>query len=214
MLIRSLLSVLVLVGACAGAGDASADRSGRPFCMFSKHGWTNKVPKNGYVEYITRRATGSDRSGIPQVIERIKQALRIQAQFDVFIAKDENNAFAAVANGRKILVVDVEFLEWINSRAHTEWGAIQVVAHEVGHHIAGFTHESHRNELNADYWSGYVLQHLGSARDASIAAIMAVGTDGDTPSHPNKMRRAEMIEAGWDDARNGQIDYTHCDGCE
>jgi hypothetical protein len=183
----------------------------RPFCRFSlQGGWGDDGP----TEYITRRArTLNDPSGVPQVVEQIKRMLSITASFDIYIAEEEDNAFATVANGRKILVVDVGFLEKLNAIAGTEWGAISVIAHEVGHHIAGFAADKHRSELNADYWSGQSLQRLGSAKAAATSAIRAWGSDVDTASHPNKMRRAATIERGWDDAAEGRIDYAFCDDC-
>jgi hypothetical protein len=150
---------------------------------------------------------------VPQIVEQIKRTLAIRASFDVYIAEQEDNAFAAVANGRKILVVDVGFLEKLNRRSRTEWGAIQVIAHEVGHHIAGFSANRHRSELNADYWSGQSLQRLGAAKAAATSAILTVGTEMDTSSHPNKHRRAATIGRGWDDAAQDKIDYAFCDDC-
>jgi len=190
--------------------DANVANAAKPFCMYSlQNGWSDKGP----FEYVTHRAGPNDRSGIPEVVKRIMQALRFRADFEVYIAEAENNAFAAVASGKKILVVDVDFLESINRQTRTDWGAIQVVAHEIGHHIAGFSRGSHENELNADYWSGLALRRLGAAKGAATQAILAIGGDVDSPSHPNKHRRARMIENGWDDDSRGRIDYTHCDGC-
>jgi hypothetical protein len=164
-------------------------------------------------EYITRRAGPEDRSGVPQVVARIRQALRFDVNFDILIAEDEDNAFATVANGRKILVVDVDFLEQLNGVARTQWAAIQVIAHEVGHHIAGFLPEHHRSELSADYWSGQSLQRLGATQAAAARAILTVGTEVDTPTHPNKYARRDAIARGWQDAARGRIDYSFCAAC-
>lgn len=188
-----------------------ADSSARPFCRFSvREGWSNSGPQ----EYITRQSKPDDPSGVPQVIHSVEHALSITAPIDVLIARDEDNAFATIAGGRKIIVADVGFLQKVNQFAHTQWGAIQVLSHELGHHIAGFGMDSHRNELNADYWSGQALQRLGSARNAATAAILAVGSETDTPSHPNKYRRAQIIAQGWDDAGRGHIDYSFCMSCK
>lgn len=182
----------------------------RPFCRFSlDNGWSDEGPE----EYITRRAKKNDSSGVPQVVNQIKTALSIRVNFDVFIAEDEDNAMATVANGQKILIVDVGFLEKLNRITHTRWSAIQVIAHEVGHHIAGFSSNRHQSELNADYWSGQSLQRLGSAKSAATSAILTIGTEKDTSSHPNKYLRASTIERGWEDASKGIIDYSFCINC-
>lgn len=183
----------------------------RPFCGFSlRAGWKGSGP----AEYITHRAGPGDPSGIPQVVTRIKSSLSINSAIDILIAEDEDNAFATVAGGRKIIVIDVGFLENLNQVTGTEWSAISVIAHEIGHHIAGFIQDSHRGELNADYWSGQCLQRLGSSREAATACILRYGTDYDTDSHPNKRTRAATIDRGWNDASQDHIDYSFCTECE
>jgi hypothetical protein len=191
--------------------DVGATASTQPFCRFSlRDGWTNTGPE----EYITHRAGPKDKSGVPQVVNRIRQELTITPTLEVLIAEQEDNAFATVAGGKKLLIVDVGFLEKVDKVSGTQWAAIQVIAHEVGHHIAGFGPEPHKSELNADYWSGQALQRLGAALRASTAAILAVGTDFDTASHPKKTTRAKVIEKGWNDSKNGVIDYSFCLSCE
>jgi len=188
-----------------------ADAKPRPFCGYSlSKGWFGKPGST----YVTRQAGPSDASGIPQVIARIYKVLDIAPDIDVYLAEKEDNAFATVAGGKKIIVVDVGFVEEVNRRAKTKWGAIHVIAHELGHHIAGFSSDRHRGELNADYWSGQVLQRLGAARQAATMGILAVGTTADTSTHPGKHKRATIIEQGWDDAKAGKIDYSFCDGCK
>lgn len=208
---RELVQSLAL-GLFGVSNPSPAAGSTRPFCMYSlKRGWSADGPDVN--EYITRQAGAKDRSGVPQVVSRIKTALSFTTPFDILIAEHEDNAFATVANGRKLLVVDVDFLDNINRVAGTQWAAIQVIAHEVGHHIAGFLADRHRSELNADYWSGQSLQRLGSSLSSATRAILTVGTERDTSSHPNKYRRKEAIAQGWNDASAGSIDYSYCSGC-
>lgn len=190
--------------------DKNAHATTLPICSFSlQEGWGAKASAG----YVTRRAKANDSSGIPQVVQKIKSKLSINAPIDIYLAEQENNAYAAVANGRKILVFDVDFLEKLDRMARTRWSAIQVIAHEVGHHIAGFNANRHRSELNADYWSGQSLQRLGAAKEAATSAILTVGTEIDTSTHPNKRKRAATIARGWDDAARDYIDYSFCDDC-
>lgn len=185
--------------------------STRPFCSYSlRRGWGDTGPQ----EYITREARrNNDPSGVPQVVDGIMKSLSFNVDFGVFLAEGEDNAFATVAGGRKILVVDVDFVDRLNRMVGTQWAAISVIAHEVGHHIAGFSADRHRSELNADYWSGQALMRLGSSRQSAMKAILTVGTDQDTDTHPNKRTRAATISRGWEDAGSGRVDYTFCDNC-
>lgn len=205
-----LQGLLGLAAAVGPAGACLANNHRRlPFCSFSlRYGWSAERR-----EYVTRRASPNDRSGVPQIVRRIREELSITPDFTILITEQEDNAFATVANGQKILGIDVDFLANLNRQVGTQWAAIQVIAHEVGHYIAGFGSDSHRSELNADYWSGQALSRLGSSRDAATAAILTVGSDVDTSSHPNKRLRASIIGRGWDDARGERIDRSFCISC-
>lgn len=207
---RGFCSCVGLAGLGAlGLAHLTRHRMARPFCRFSlRDGWNTIEP----TEYVVRKAGPRDQSGVPEVVDRIGGALRIAPEFDIYIAADEDNAFATVANGRKILVIDVGFLEKLNRVAGTEWAAISVIAHEIGHHVDGFS-GGPEGELRADYWSGQSLQRLGAARDASTRAILTFGTDFDTSSHPSKHRRAAIIVRGWEDAASGKIDRSFCVEC-
>lgn len=167
--------------------------------------------------YTVRQAGAGDKSGIYDVLEEIKKSININTPFDVFITADENNAFATIGkNGKRIILADHMFLVKLNKDAGTKWGAISILSHEVGHHIAGFSRRSTQleGELDADYWSGYALQKLGASKNASIKAIMKYGTEQDTESHPNKYSRASVIQEGWEDAKKGTFDTDRCESCE
>lgn len=213
----------ILYSLCRGMGAlllalllvpwAHAESTQRPFCRFSldDREWSNTGPQ----EYIARRANPrNDASGVPQVVREINRSLSIAPDFDIVILEGDDNAFATVASGRRILAIDVGFLDRLNREVGTEWGAISVIAHEVGHHIDGLSQGNPlRRELNADYWSGQVLQRLGSSARAAISTILEIGTDDDTDTHPSKWARAEKIKQGWTDASEGRIDYSHCMNC-
>ncbi len=185
-----------------------------PFCGFND--------RSGYFGYKSMelkgiKASSGHKSGIPDVVSEIVKQFDINVDIEIYITNDENNCYATIGKGgTKLLIADYNFLVSVNKKSKTEWAAISVLAHEIGHHIAGFNwHENQiDNELDADYWSGFVLKKLGSSRNAAIKCIMYYGTDTDTDSHPNKHTRAKMIQNGWDDAEKGEIDYSHCEDCE
>lgn len=195
---------------CAGAAFAAglsgnvrvgAARSARVYCRYSvAEGWSHSPPARPYT--VLRVAGPDDPSGLPQAILRIRQALAFSDAFEIRIAQGQNNASTTMENGRRIITADVGFLLNVNRWAATRWAAIQVLAHEVGHHLAR-SDEPHRAELEADYWSGRTLRLLGSGREAARASILAIGTDHDTSTHPNKFSRARVIERGWDDSSDG-----------
>lgn len=160
---------------------------------------------------IVRQAEVNDKSGIYEVIEGINKAIGISTSFNVFITTDDDNARAGVdKNGDRFILADHMFLVQVNKDSGTKWGAVSILAHEVGHHVAGLG----SGELDADYWSGYALQKLGASKNASSKAILTYGTEEDTESHPNKYSRKSAIEEGWNDAENGTFDSDRCQSCE
>ena len=189
---------------------------GRPlYCGFDPRSGFH-IREGGY-EYIVREGKIGDSSGIPDVIDEILNTLDISdVEIFVYIADQENNCFASVADGKRMIVADHRFLNEVNRESGTQWGAISILAHEVGNHIAGFGGNSNRlnDELDADYWSGVVLQKLGASKEASVACIMRYGSTNNSASHPNKYSRSNTIRAGWDDARKGNLDLSRCEGCD
>lgn len=213
--IIAILPFLVLPAFMVFVVKANTTQKRRAFCGFSlKDGYYYQSKQ---LEFITRVAKPDDRSGIPQVVEKIEQQIGFKVGITVYISKQEDNCFATIGeNGKRILIADHLFLNRVNKVSGTQWAAISIIAHEIGHHIAGFNRHPSQldSELDADYWSGYVLQKLGASEAASIKCIMRYGTDHDTDSHPNKNRRSATIRLGYRDAQNGTFDSKRCESCE
>jgi len=214
-LLRIICLIFLLFNILNFTSSSSSTRTA--FCGFSLVGGKGGFYSSPQREYITKKAVTGDKSGLPEVVREIKKTLGFNVEIDIYIAKAENNCFATVGKGgARLLIADIDFLESVNNYAGTKWAAISVIAHEVGHHIAGFNHHESQldDELDADYWSGYVLQKLGSSENAATKCILKFGTEQDTDSHPNKYTRAKTIESGWGDAKNGTIDYQRCENCK
>jgi Zn-dependent protease with chaperone function len=121
-------------------------------------------------------------------------------------------AHAVVVEGREAIVYNAGFLDDVNDRAGTPWAAVSVIAHELGHHVYGHSHERvedlpsdvlRARELEADYFSGFVLSRMGASRAAAAAAQEALFEDDESPTHPDSYRRLAAIFAGWDDGASG-----------
>jgi hypothetical protein len=194
----------------------SSAQGGRPFCSFNSERGFSYGQNLNVKPYLQRVAKSGDASGLFEVVEQLKDAVGIDVPLTVLIASGEDNCFATIAEGgKRLIIADHMFLVKVNRSSGTEWGAISILAHELGHHIAGFGRygDSHQSELDADYWSGYILQKLGSSKDAATKCILHHGTEVDTDSHPNKYNRARLIRKGWDDAQKGYFDKSKCEGC-
>lgn len=189
---------------------------GSSFCGFSiVNGY---YVKNNNKEYITKKAQAGDNSGLVEVVTAIISKLGFDVPINVYIAAGEDNCFATIGEGgERLIIADQLFLNVVNNKSGTQWAAISIIAHEIGHHIAGFSKtvsQSSASELDADYWSGYVLKKLGASKEASAKCIMFFGTESDTASHPNKHKRISAIQQGWDDASKGFYNKDRCKNCQ
>jgi hypothetical protein len=186
-----------------------------PFCGFNtKKGFYNE---KGEQVFKTTKAKLEDSSGIPDVVVQILKKLQIKVDIGVYLTKDTDNCSATVAQGgRRILIVDSKFLNKVNQETGTEWAAISIIAHEVGHHISGFGRYENplEAELDADYWSGFVLQKLGASKQAAIKCMKKYGTNMNTESHPNREARIDSILEGYNDGENGEMNNSKCEGCK
>jgi len=90
-----------------------------------------------------------------------------------------------------------------NTRTNTNstWAPISIMAHEVGHHLNGHTLDNRgsrpRIELEADYYSGFILQRLGASFDDARTAMDRLGSPSATTTHPAKHDRLASIASGW-----------------
>jgi len=109
----------------------------------------------------------------------------------VLIATSSTPSSAQVVNGQRIIMFDPRFMARIANAACPDWGALSVLAHEVGHHLAGHTIRASttqwKDELEADEFSGFVLARLGASLvDAPVRL----------PAFCPKLRRPPIL-GGW-----------------
>jgi hypothetical protein len=115
------------------------------------------------------------------------------------------NAYATMSAGQRLIVYDNNFLEDIDAYAKTKWASISIMAHEVGHHyydhVISGKGSNVPSEIEADAFSGYVLQKEGATLEQALAAMKAIGTERETATHPAKMDRLAAITRGWNAAK-------------
>ncbi len=125
-----------------------------------------------------------------------------------FNLKEQNgiqNAYATIYNGQRLIVYDNNFLEDIDSYAKTKWASISIMAHEMGHHyydhVVSGNGSNVPSEIEADAFSGYILQKEGATLEQALAAMKAIGTEQQTATHPKKTDRLAAITRGWNAAK-------------
>lgn len=138
------------------------------------------------------------------VVDRILKQVGLLRNFIVVECPNTENCFATVVDGQRYIVYDGAFMKRVENVTHTDWSAISIVAHEIGHHLQGHTIDGKgarpQKELEADRFSGFVMQRLGASLEESLVAIKTLGDDKATYSHPAKTYRIDAIRQGWMDA--------------
>ena len=97
-------------------------------------------------------------------------------------------------------------MKQVESSSSTSWDAYSIMAHEIGHHLAGHTLKSGGSrpptELEADYFSGGVLARMGATLNQSIAATSRLASPTGSSTHPARDKRIDAITKGWRQAKS------------
>ncbi|HEX5654196.1 MAG TPA: hypothetical protein VFX58_14040, partial [Chitinophagaceae bacterium] len=139
-----------------------------------------------------------------------KDASHIAAQIVKAAGRDANflvkaanvpNAAAVLYKGKRYIFYNPGFIEKLTRLTGTPWAGISVLAHEIGHHL--HTHVVNGktipmgSELEADKFSGFVLQKMGASLEEAQAAIKMLATTRATRTHPARDDRLSSIASGW-----------------
>ena len=136
-----------------------------------------------------------------RVVDRILKPIGLLRNFNVMECPDTQNCFATVVQGQRFIIYDGAFMQRIEEETDTDWSAISIMAHEIGHHLQGHTIDGKgarpQKEIEADKFSGFVLHQLGASLEESFAAIRALGSEHPTATHPARAARLDAIRKGW-----------------
>ena len=115
-----------------------------------------------------------------------------------------NNAYATIIGNQRYIVYDNRFLESLDQYAGTKWASISVLAHEMGHHyhnhVVHGSGSSLPKELEADFFSGFVMAKMGASLEQAKAAMSQIASPRASASHPGKADRLNAIANGWNSA--------------
>ena len=149
-----------------------------------------------------------------QVIEDICRAAGVAQKFEVQ-AYSHGNAAALVrwtsAGQQRFILYGSNFMRDMEQKTGTKWAPVSIMAHEVGHHVNSHTFGRQGNrpelELEADIFSGGVLQKLGASLKDAQAAMRLYAPKRGNSSHPGRNARLQAIYSGWQDS----CDLSKCD---
>lgn len=120
-----------------------------------------------------------------------------------FIVRASNvpNAAAVNQGGQRFLLYNQEFMASVKEKPYSYWTTMTIMAHEVGHHLQGHTLDGEagrpEKELEADEYSGFIVEKMGATLKEAQAAINIFAPNDGTSSHPAKKTRLLAVRAGW-----------------
>ena len=140
-----------------------------------------------------------------EVVNSMLDNIQWKENFNLREQNGIQNAYATISRGQRFIVYDNNFLEDIDEYAKTKWASVSIMAHEMGHHFYNHVVSNQGStvpsEIEADAFSGYMLQKEGATLMQALAAMNAIGTDKQTQTHPAKNDRLNAISRGYNAAK-------------
>ncbi|MEJ0038756.1 MAG: hypothetical protein WDO68_22215 [Gammaproteobacteria bacterium] len=132
-------------------------------------------------------------------VEWIASVAGLSPNFEVFAGDHVPTvAFAAIQSGKRIIVYDAGGFRWTSYAVR--WRDVVVMAHEIGHHLAGHTvtpaESPHARELEADRFAGYAVSLLGGGLEQALS-VLPLFPQEDSETHPGREKRREALTRGW-----------------
>lgn len=160
-----------------------------------------------YGETITGDIHAYDAEPVTEtVVKRVMASVGLHSNFELRAA-NVPNAAAVIIKSKRYILYNPKFMSQINSVTGSDWAAVSILAHEIGHHLNGHTLDNvgsrPQTELEADEFSGFVLRKLGAGLADAQAVMEVIASLKGSHSHPPKTDRLTAIAAGWNRAGGG-----------
>ncbi len=138
-----------------------------------------------------------------KVVKKIMSVIGLKANFELRAA-NVPNAAAVMLNGKRFILYNPNYMNKINASTGSNWAAISIFAHEIGHHLNGHTLDNvgsrPQTELDADEFSGFVLHKMGAPLEDAQAVMALISSIKGSHTHPPKKDRLAFIATGWNNA--------------
>jgi hypothetical protein len=157
-----------------------------------------------YGEQVTGDITAYDADATTKnMVTEIMSVIGLKPNFELRVA-NVPNAAAVLIKGKRYILYNPKFMEQINASTGTNWAAISILAHEIGHHLNGHTLDNvgsrPKTELEADEFSGFVLRKMGATLADAQAVMSVIASLKGSHTHPAKKDRLDYIATGWNNA--------------
>jgi hypothetical protein len=134
-----------------------------------------------------------------EAVKKIVDASGLAQNFQIRAA-GVSNAAATIDGAKRYLLYNQTFIQDMQRATGSPWAALSVMAHEVGHHLNGHPLDPNRDpkyEIEADYYSGFILQRLGASLAEAQSAVNYLPMTNMSATHPQKHDRLAAIANGW-----------------
>ncbi len=193
------LFLLTGLAACSGSGEKKISPQNKiPVNQNNSCNYTGTLP-------ISQAHSFKSDAEAEAALQRVMKQTGLPTNF-LLIASDVDNAAAVLHENKRYILYNQRFMEDVKRQTKSEFGALSILAHEVGHHLSGHTLlESDARpelELEADRFSGFVLAKMGASLDEACIAMETYGGENISSTHPAKRTRLAAITNGW---KEGQM---------
>ncbi len=154
-------------------------------------------------DYTSIESSASLTLGLSEIVSEIGLS---QSNFTMKTCNSIQNAVAVIIDGERELLIDENYLSKLNNSTNSSF-YLFILAHEIGHHLNGHTLKSSDNstsrkqELEADYFVGFVLKKLNSKiQDITNALNKIPHPNQNTGTHPILKDRIFSAKNGFNDA--------------
>ena len=138
-----------------------------------------------------------------EALRRVMSYTGLPPRFEI-LAADVPNAAAVIRNNKRYILYNQRFMRKVRDTTRNNWSEISILAHEIGHHLSYHTFGSFGSrpkfELEADRFSGFVLQKMGASLDDAVAVMERMVSEQGSRTHPRRSARVAAVTNGWVDA--------------
>lgn len=148
--------------------------------------------------------------GAEHTTEKIMKLVSLPSNFTIKSANVENAVATIIRTDsnsyERFILYNPTFMGAVKEITGNNFSEWSILAHEIGHHLSGHTltsnGDNHRQELEADEFSGFVMFKMGAALNQAQSAINELCTEEGSYTHPPKSARLTAIANGWYNAKN------------